>query len=207
MPDYHLPLYPDHTYHIFSRATGNEKIFTEEKNYSFFLNKYQQHILPVADTYAFCLLPNHFHFLIKIKSIDAIEKYYIQKKKAKNFTPEVVSDFIMERFSNSLNSYTKAFNKTYNRKGSLFMDYLRRIEVSTDDQFGATIFYIHKNSVHHHYCKTISEWAWSSYKFLLSNQKTNLLREEVMSFFGSKEQFISFHQQPIYLKNAAIIDE
>lgn len=207
MPDYHQPLYPDCTYHIFSRATGNEKIFTEEKNYSFFLNKYQQHILPVADTYAFCLLPNHFHFLIKIKSIDVIEKYYLQKKKNKTFTSEVAPEFIMECFSNLLNSYTKAFNKTYNRKGSLFIDYLRRIEVSTDDQFGATIFYIHKNPVHHHYCKTISEWPWSSYKYLLSTGSTNLLRKEIIDFFGTKEQFISFHQQPIFLKEAETIEQ
>ena len=64
----------------------------------FFLKKYQEHILPVADTYAFCLLPNRFHFLIKIKSIDVIEKYYLQKKKNKTFTSEAAPEFIMERF-------------------------------------------------------------------------------------------------------------
>ena len=207
MPDYHQPLIPGYTYHIFSRATGNEKLFKEEKNYSFFLTKFIQHIMPVADVYAFCLLPNHFHFLIKIKSAEDIKNYYLLVKKEKKFTEDILPDFIMERFSNLLNSYTKSFNKIYNRKGSLFIDYLKRTGVTTDAQFGATIFYIHKNPVHHGYCSSIGEWKWSSYKSLLSTQYTNLLRNEVIDYFGSKEQFISFHQQPVYLKNAVVIEE
>ena len=195
MPDYHIPLIPDMRYHIFSRAVGSERIFREEKNYSFFLQKYRQHILPVADTYAFSLLPNHFHFLIKVKSLDAVMSCFRIVKKGKKFNVDNAPDFIMERFSNFLNSYAKAYNKMYDRKGGLFMDYLRRVEVNTDDQFGATVFYIHKNPVHHNYTKTITDWYWSSYKILLSNSPTDLLRKEVMDFFGGKDQFIQYHQR------------
>ena len=67
MPDYHIPLLPDKTYHIFSRAIGKEKLFLEDENHKFFLRKYKLHISPVADTFAYTLLPNHFHFLIRIK--------------------------------------------------------------------------------------------------------------------------------------------
>ena len=121
-------------------------------------------------------------------------------KSNKSFDIEKVSEFIMERFGNLLNSYTKSFNRRNNRKGALFIDTMRRVEITDDAQLGAIIFYIHKNSVHHQYSKTITEWPWSSYNSLLSKSPTTLLREEIMEWFGGKDQFITFHKQPIYLK-------
>jgi len=116
--DYHIALEPDRFYHIFSRAIGNETLFKESKNYNFFLERYKKYIAPIADTYTYCLLPNHFHFLIRIKSEETLRTNGISN-----------AEKIMQNFSNFLNSYTKAYNKLYNRRGSLFMDYLRRVKV------------------------------------------------------------------------------
>jgi putative transposase len=200
MPDYHIPLLPDHTYHVLSRAIGKEKLFLEDANYKFFLEKYKLHISPIAETFAYKLLPNHFHFLIRIKSVEEIEKYFKLKKRKHEFTIESAPEFAMERFGNLLNSYTKSFNKQYNRKGGLFIDTMRRIEVTEDHQLGSVIFYIHKNAVHHRYVSKIEQWRWSSYHSFLSIAPTLLLRKEVLDFFGGREQFITFHQQPIYPK-------
>ncbi len=112
----------------------------------------------------------------------------------------------MERFLNLFNSYTKAYNKTYNRKGALFINYLKRVELKDEAQFGATIFYIHKNTVHHQYCKKIHDWKWSSYLSLLSTLPTNLLRSNVIKWFGDEEAYIKYHQQPIDIKHAVIIE-
>jgi putative transposase len=206
MPDYHIPLYPDNIYHILSHAAGNEKLFKEPKNFDFFLKKYCQHITPVADTFCYCLLPSHFHFMIRIKGYDEIEKHFTEKKKDRKFIPEIAPDFIMERFSNWLNSYTKSFNKVYKRKGSLFIDYLRRIEVKKDGQFSDTIFYVHKNPVHHGYCKTITEWPASSYNILTGIESTFLMRDEIIDWFGSMDQFIKFHERPIDLKGEITLE-
>ena len=108
-----------------------------------------------------------------------------------------LSDFIMERFSNFLNSYTKAFNKVNNRKGSLFMDYLKRSRVNVDCDFTSFIWYLHKNAVHHQLTKAVGEWPYDSYQSLLSDAPTSLLRNDVIEWFGSKEAFIEFHQQRI----------
>ena len=62
-----------YTYHIYNRGTNGESIFREERNYRHFLKLNSIHIRPVADTYAYCLLNNHFHFLIRVKSIDELE--------------------------------------------------------------------------------------------------------------------------------------
>ncbi len=203
---YYCKLQPQKLYHIFSRATGNEQLFLNHGNYFFFLNKFKQHVSPIVDVWCLCLLPNHFHFMIEIKPIEDIRAYFIKTKAGKSITDEIISDFLMERFSNFLNSYTKAFNKMYNRKGSLFMDYLRRVEIVDDIQIGATLFYIYKNPVHHGYCNKIEDWQWSSYKSFLSNATTNLKRDKVIDWFGSKEAFIKFHSQDIYLKNSVVIE-
>ena len=89
MPDYHIPIQPDRVYHIFSRAIGKEKLFLEEENYVFFLKRYKLHISPVADTFAYNLLPNHFHFLIRIKTLDEIKSHFLEVKNNNHFDIEM----------------------------------------------------------------------------------------------------------------------
>jgi putative transposase len=205
MADYHIPLMPGEQYHILSRAVGNEKIFMEPDNYSFFISRWIKHITPVADTFAYCLLPNHFHFMVRIKEEPVLEANFLKvKTNSKSYTPECLPEFIMERFSNLLNSYTKSFNKRYHRKGGLFIDYLRRVEIKTDAQFGACIFYIHKNPVHHGYCKHPEQWTWSSYNEILKGQPSSswLSGAEVMNHFNGRKSFIDHHNQPIEIKRA-----
>lgn len=195
MPKYHNTLQADKLFHSIAGQLEMKA----------FLNRCTKYILPIAGTYAWCLLPNHFHFMIRIKNINIIEQYY-KEIKTKKFHLEIVSDFLMEQFANCLNSYSKSFNKVYERKGALFMDYLRRIEINNENQFGATIFYIHKNPVHHGYCKSISEWKWSSYKLYSTKEPTLNCSKEVIEWFGNKESFINYHQQPVYPKDAVVIE-
>lgn len=201
MPNYHISLLPGNTYHLFSRANGNEKLFHNSDNYAFFLQRLEKHTSPITNLLAYNLLPNHFHLLMQIKSTEVVAQHFRQVKKGKLFTNEVVSDFLMERFSNWLNSYTKAFNKMYNRKGALFMDYLRRVEIQSDDQFRQTVFYIHKNAVHHGLVKQIGNWPYSSYNSILQNRSTYLSVKNVLDMFDGLPGFTAFHSQPIQLKS------
>ena len=142
MNQYHQPLLPEQIYHLFSRAVGNEKLFLSHENYLYFLQKLKQHTSDVCNLYAYSLLPNHFHLVAKMKEEDEVRKQFEIVKKIK-FNPlqHDVSDFIMERFSNFLNSYSKAFNKVYKRKGALFMDYLKRSTVNKSSDFTSYIWY------------------------------------------------------------------
>ena len=63
-----IQLLPDNCYHVFNRGINGEDIFKERKNYSYFLKLYAWYISPIAHTYAYSLLKNHFHFAIKIKT-------------------------------------------------------------------------------------------------------------------------------------------
>lgn len=195
MSCYHLPLLPGEKYHVLGRAVGNEKLFRNGDNYAFFTARYIKHVSPVADTYCYCLLPNHFHCVVKIKEETQLERHFHEVKRNKHFSVELLPEFIMERFSNLLNSYAKAYNKMYNRKGALFIDYLRRKQIESDEQFWATVYYVHNNPVHHGYCTDLSKWKWSSYPVMRSNDPTWLLRPEMLEEFGGLNGFEKFHGQ------------
>jgi len=115
--------------------------------------------------------------------------------------PDVVSDFLMERFSNLFNSYTKAFNKTYTRKGALFLDYLKREEIENEKQFCETVAYVHQDPVRHGYCKKLEEWNWTSYNQDHFNHRSALIKK-----FGGKDQFLSAHKTPIGKHRNSILE-
>ncbi len=95
-------------YHIFNHANGDDNLFREEKNYSFFLNKYHQYIDPIADTVAWCLMPNHFHLLIKIKNKDAllqtIPKFRTLESLRAEEKEKTLSNQLSKQFSNFFSS-------------------------------------------------------------------------------------------------------
>jgi putative transposase len=55
-------------YHITQRGNNREDIFVEDRNYPYFMKLYTKYIDPIADTFAYCLLKNHVHFLVRIKT-------------------------------------------------------------------------------------------------------------------------------------------
>ena len=63
----HPPIEFGKFYHIFNRGNNSENLFLTHDNYSYFLSLYYKYISQVADTYAWCLMPNHFHMLIRVK--------------------------------------------------------------------------------------------------------------------------------------------
>mgnify|MGYP006205848243 CR=1 FL=1 len=124
----------EYIYHVYTHANGKDLIFREEENYRYFLNKLIKYIIPIAEIYAYCLMPNHFHLLLRFKKIGEILNIDEHK-------------YLMKQFSNLLNSYAKAYNKRYNRKGSLFLDYLKRKKVSDEKYLVKLLHYIHNNPV------------------------------------------------------------
>ena len=62
-----IPLQYGEYYHIYNRGNNRQDIFIEERNYRYFLQLYTKHVVPVVDTFAYCLMRNHFHFLLQIK--------------------------------------------------------------------------------------------------------------------------------------------
>ena len=85
--------------------------------------------------------------------------------------------------------------KTHFRAGRLFLYPFKRIIVEEDDYFVYLISYIHRNPIHHGIAKSFFEWEYSSYNAILSKNRTKVNREVVMSLFGSKDEFVKFHDE------------
>lgn len=200
------PLVPGMYYHIYNRGNNHENLFIEKRNYSYFLSLYTKHIEPIADTYAYCLLRNHFHFSVRIKTEEEYQASQVFKtceasSKKKKFNPS-------QSFSNLFNAYAKAINKGYGRTGSLFEERFGRIPVTNDSYFTTLIFYIHYNPQKHGFVDDFRDWEWSSYYALVGAGETKLKRIEVLNMFGGIKGFEEFHQGKVDEKKlAALIDD
>ena len=184
-------LIPGNTYHIFNKAIGTDKLFLTPNDYYYFLQKLERYILPIADIISYCLIPNHFHLLVNLKEFDSLPT---KLHKQYTDTPEL---YISQVFSNFFNSYSKSFNKAHKRDGRLFLYPFKRIFVEDNDYMMFLINYIHRNPIHHGIVKSFSEWEYSSYNAIISNKETKVSREIVLDMFGSKEEFITFHNENI----------
>jgi REP-associated tyrosine transposase len=194
---------PSTYYHIYNHANGSENLFRSEENYRYFLQQWGKYIEPIAHIYAYCLMPNHFHILIKTKS----EKEFLDLTGFKNLSGlKETEKFISQHFSNLFNSYTKAYNKMYERRGSLWNRPFKAKEITSDSYLTNVIFYIHHNPVHHGFTEKIEDWPHSSYHSLLSKKDTKLKRQETIAWFGNKKELNRFHQQALKNLNALEMD-
>ena len=176
-------------YRIYNHAVGDEKLFKTHNDYFYFLEKLKRYILPVAEVYTYCLLPNHFHILIKTfeqpqstnpewkySSLSSEEKFHLA-------------------FKNFFISYSKSFNKVHRRMGRLFIQPHKRILVEDESYLLCLICYIHRNPIHHGYVDDYKLWEYSSYKLFLNEEPAFIQREEIMEYFGGIKEFITFHEE------------
>ncbi|MDB5226469.1 MAG: Transposase [Bacteroidota bacterium] len=182
-------------YHIYNHAVSGENLFREEGNYVHFLKRYTDFIHPIAHTYAYCLMPDHFHLLIKIRREEELVKNLKIKpgelQHEGNF--EGLNRKMIFQFSNLFNSYTKSFNKYYGRKGALFSHHFKKKQINRDAHFTSIVRYIHRKPIHHGFCNTIDDWYWSSYHTYLNSKQTLLEKEKTLEWFGGKEKFVKLH--------------
>lgn len=195
MKNYEIPLLPENYYHIYNHANGSDNLFLNPENYRYFLQRYATFINPIADTFAYCLMPNHIHFLIRIKAEPDLQKACQYKTRSRKILlEEDIPNYLSREFASLFSSYSQAFNRQNGRKGSLFMPNFKRKLVETEEYFTQLVYYIHANPVHHGFVKDLASWNYSSYHAFLSRKQTNLQRDEVLSWFGNVDSFKAFHE-------------
>jgi putative transposase len=175
-------------YHIYTRGNNKETLFRQPDNYQLFLQLYRKYIMPYADTFAYCLLPNHVHFLIRIKCEDDLKPQSLSED-----TTKIIS--VERQLAHLLNAYTKTINNRFERIGKLFQHRFGRKEVISEVYFTRLIYYIHFNPQHHGLIDDFSDWPYSSYHSILSKSKTALQREEVLKWFGDRNWYLKFHEE------------
>lgn len=194
MPGRITPLITGNYYHILNRGVENRKIFTQTRDYKRFLQtvdyyrftgmsaKFSQ--IPkielgktkrkkLVKILCYCLMPNHFHFLIK----------------------QVQENGISAFMSQISNSYTKYFNTKYERIGSLFQGTFKAVLIENENQFLHLSRYIHLNPVTSKIVAKSEQYDWSSYKNYIdpeTKQTTIVEPQLILGHFQSKHFYQKF---------------
>ena len=216
------PLQPDTSYHIFNHANGFENIFRHEANYYFFLEKYWKYISPIAETYAYCLMPNHFHLVVRIRKREILVANIFSKVRGFNHPREnnptsfneqnsqnfgkgltdndrEIEKYLSKQFANLFSCYTQSFNKVYGRMGSLFIKNFKREPITDKTHFLNTVVYTHRNPIHHRFCKSYDEWPYCSYSEIVQKNAGNLETARLLRMTGGLEGFQQIHQHSLQI--------
>jgi len=187
-----VPLISGYYYHIYNRGNNGENLFPEERNYPYFLQLYIRYLLPVADTYAYCLMKNHFHLLVRLREIQDCQSSSL---------------LYSQSFSNLFSTYTKTINKTYHRTGSLFEKPFKRLLVDSDSYLVHLVSYIHRNPQKHGFTNDFRTYPHSSYHTIQQQKRSRLESQQVLEWFGNLQSFENYHWQSDELVIRHLIEE
>lgn len=193
MPYRDTPFMNESFYHVFNRGVEKREIFSSERDYKRFLETlyYYQFSGPkpkfsnrdrfktkdfgnnpkIVDIVCYCLMPNHFHLLVKQTQEDGV-KEFMQKV---------------------INSYTKYYNTKHERVGHLFQGVFKAVAIESDEQLLQVSRYIHLNPYVSNLTNELESFPFSSYPHFIGNTHDSLcVTEEVMNFFKSPNEYRDF---------------
>jgi putative transposase len=151
--------------HYYNRGVNKAEVFFNKGQYEF-LGQTFYRFLPIYDLelIAYCLMPNHYHILLKHE--DALEG----------------SKFIQRVF----NTYTQAVNKQVDRVGTLFQGNVKKRFIEVDNYLETIIMYVHLNPVKSQLCHRPKDWLYSDYREWVGLKKSprNVILERE-KIFGS----------------------
>jgi REP element-mobilizing transposase RayT len=189
---YYPPLLEGCYYHIYNRGNNGDNLFYQPRNYFYFLKQYDLYLSDYLETYAYCLLPNHFHLLVKVRDWDDLpaNKQYLQHGSKHLSTPETIISELFRRF---FSAYARAIKTQEERTGSLFQKNFKRKPVLSEAYFTNLVAYIHRNPQKHGISSDFKEYPYNSYNRMLMPQQTRLKKAEVIGWFGGINGFQVFH--------------
>lgn len=202
MPGRKIPLITGELYHVFNRGNNRQPTFTNKREYNRFketinfyrvlkppmnlsrflrldeskkenVHKVLKQSKRLVEIYCYCLMPNHFHFLLKQVEDQGVAKF----------------------MSNLQNSYTKYFNSSHERDGSLFLDQFKAVRIETDEQLVHVSRYIHLNPYTGYVVKSLEElesYPWSSFPDYFQNGNTSIEKNLILDFFKNSQQYKKF---------------
>ncbi len=193
MPSRIFPFVNGHFYHIYNRGVEKRRIF--EKSWDFVrLTKtmqYYQLLGPkprlskfllgsilkpdttkkIVDIICYCLMPNHFHFLIK----------------------QLKDGGITEFVGKLSNSYTRYYNVKYRRVGPLLQGEFKAVLIESDEQLIHVSRYIHLNPITSFLVKDLRNYRWSSYPEFIGERKDGFCaKQDILNFFKSPKDYEKF---------------
>lgn len=159
-------------YHIYNRGAGKAKIFLNDGNYQYLLHLMKEYDQKYGATIiAYCLMPNHYHFLLRQE------------------TEEPLSKFMQVLF----NSYVQGLNTQQGRTGTLFEGRFKHKCVEKWEYLIVLCRYIHRNPVKAGLASKPEDWAYSNYREW-SRLRDGALVDQVFvrDHFENAEKYVSF---------------
>ena len=185
---------PNGYYHVYNRGVEKRDIFLGQQDYKVFISYLKlylsppnlqgrtlkddnDHTIPPSRAnsnfvdeiflYAYCLMPNHFHFLIK----------QVSERSMENFMRSIMTKYVMY------------FNKRYHRVGSLFQGKYKTVRILSEDQYTYITKYIHRNPLTGHPTGSdlegLREYKYSSYGNYLGRFKQSWVKtDDILSYFS-----------------------
>lgn len=194
-------------YHLYNRGVEKRDIFIDGEDYKIFLHYLKSYLTPPKfqknipkgirvtgiDNYdlynkiqllAYCLMPNHFHFIIK------------------QLTEKAIIEF-MKRLSNA---YVKYFNTKYERIGPLFQGPYKGILIDKESYHLHLSRYIHLNPLElfkNPGLKELNEYSYSSYPDYCGKRNTSWVKkDEILEYFKTQKGEIGkFHSYQDFVEN------
>lgn len=161
---------PNNVYHIYNQGNNQQQLYSDD-DYRKFLELFSSYVLPYADVLAWCLIPNHYHFMLSVKE---------------NCTPlkqgNIMLDSVSNGFRNLSSAYAHAYIKAHQKSGSVFRPKTKSKNL-TDDSSGMSylncFYYIHQNAWRHGIVNHVSLWKYSSYHFYAGTRKQSICNMEL----------------------------
>ncbi|MDO7876272.1 transposase [Hymenobacter sp. ASUV-10] len=155
-----MNLQPGRLYHLYNRGNNRERIFFNEENYRYFLGKMRKHLLPHTQLLAWCLMPNHFHWLLYVREDASVAA-------------------LGQDLRTMLSSYTRAVQNQQQRTGSLFQQHTQAKELAADIYASNCFCYIHQNPWRASLEAIAGDWPWSSFRDYAGLRNGNLCDREL----------------------------
>lgn len=191
MPARITPLINGQFYHVYNRGVEKRRIFENRRTYTRFLQAINYYRLAgpkpkfsnfikyklfkpdpdkkIVEIICYCLMPNHFHFLLK----------------------QLKENGISEFISKLTNSYTKYYNVKFNRIGPLLQGQFKAVLIESDEQLVHVSRYIHLNPISSCLVKKPEDYEWSSYNEYLDGEGI-CAKKEILKFFKSVVDYKKF---------------
>lgn len=158
---------PRNLYHVYNQGNNQQVIFNSLNDYLIFIRSVRKNLLPFCDIIAYCLMPNHFHFMLY-----ADERSSEMIRQGGNNI-----DVITNGIRKLLSGYARVYNNKYNRSGSLFrpktkskclteivFDASSKLKYKAEEYFSACFHYIHQNPLRAGLVTMLEGWEYSSFK-------------------------------------------
>ena len=193
-------------YHIYNRGNNKQPIFFNRNNYLYFLRKVRKSFLPYSDILSYCLMPNHFHFLVKIKELlspPTFKQTDIKESIAINgsIITQTARHPLTTAIGLLLSSYSQAINKQNGTTGSLFQQKTKAKHLDHPELIHTVFHYIHQNPLACGLINKIEDWEFSSFPDYAGFRNGTLCNQQLVF------ELLPFLNESFYVHSYQMVEE